>query len=227
MTDLSVYAGRYNFAGNLAQALDFVGGSWGEHEAYIQPDFMKKHGLMPEHSFLDLACGCLRGTAPLVDYLDDGNFYGADVSSGLISVVPERLKTLGISKTPKLKVISDFNLSGSFQNQRFDYVLSVSLLTHLYPDVIPSLFSGVSGILNPKGVWYFTIYPCETVPGRGNIELHYYNKYWLMEVGQDNGLAIKDMDEGIHRNETPGSSGSILPYKNTTLGQWTMEARLA
>jgi D-alanyl-lipoteichoic acid acyltransferase DltB (MBOAT superfamily) len=52
---------------------DKVGGLW-DVMGKLQFDFLKANGLMPEHSFLDIACGSFRAGRFLIDYLECGNY---------------------------------------------------------------------------------------------------------------------------------------------------------
>lgn len=44
-----------------------VGGMW-DQIGKLQFEFMVKHGLKPEHKFLDIGCGSLRGGATSSDF---------------------------------------------------------------------------------------------------------------------------------------------------------------
>lgn len=226
MTDLSIYSDRYKFSGTVEQALYFVG-DWHDYEAKTQPDFCKAHGLKPDSYFLDLACGCLRGTLPLVEYLESDRFHGADISEGLLDVARVRVAPFRQSKHPRFFKITDYNFEKAFDGKKFDFILSVSLLTHLLPEVIPDLFAGVAQILKPEGVWYFTMYPTDKIPGVGDVEMARQNRQWLMDIGQTAGLIISDLDDGLRPNDCPGTSSAFQPTVNSTLGQWVMKAVLA
>ena len=222
LLNFDVYKQRYKFDGSIDEALYFTGAN-PEWEEKNQPAFMKSVGLLPSHKFLDLGCGCLRGTLNLIDYLHDGNFYGADVSEGLIESAEKRVINNGIVNTPILEVIDDFELEKVFKD-KFDYILSVSLLTHLFPDAIPYLFHGVSKVLSDKGEYYFTIYPLndDTRVAQGTIEIMRYNRDFLKSVGKEYGLIITDL-EGDYEN--PVASNQYLKRTNTPyIAQWVMKA---
>lgn len=223
MSVLAPYKERYTFKGNTVQdALYFVG-DFGEFEAKSQKEFCIAKGLVSSDNFLDLGCGCLRGTAQLVDYLWEGNFHGADVSEGLLEIAPERLRQLGVRKTPILKVMEDFDLRRLFPRP-FDFILSVSLLTHILPGDIPALFAGVHDVLALGGVWYFTMLPTDGPVGRGDVNCAIYNKGWLIEQGLAAGLRIDDLP-GDYPNPCPNPQ-NLIQRVNSTLGQWVMKASL-
>ena len=61
-----------------------VGGMW-EELGRLQLDFLVGQGLRPDHYFLDVGCGSLRGGVHFIRYLEAGHYYGFDRS-------PERLE---------------------------------------------------------------------------------------------------------------------------------------
>lgn len=222
MFDLDIYKNRYKFGGDIDKAIEFVGGN-GDFESINQFEFLKSVGLKPENKFLDLGCGCLRGTAKVVDYLNEGNFYGADVSDGLISLIPKRLESLAVVKTPNIFVINNFDFEEKLKT-KFDVILSVSLLTHLLLDAIPYLFNGISKILKDDGSYYFTIYPVldEKNIFEGGIDLARHNKDYLKQIANEYGLKVEDIP-GDYAN--PIQSNKLIERVNTPyIAQWVMKA---
>jgi SAM-dependent methyltransferase len=217
-TFLDTYKKAFIFSGNEVKGIHFVGAN-GEFEEKTQYEFMLDHGIKSHHKFLDLACGCLRGTIKLVDYLDNGNFYGADVSKGLLDLIPARLESKRIKNTPNIFCLDDYDVSA--MGTKFDFILSVSLLTHLLPDQIQPLFEGIRNCLSKKGVWFFTIYPVRDVTFKGTIGCAYYDPKYLIEVGKENGLKVSEL-EGDFDNHAPGFR--LIDKVNSTLGQWVMKA---
>lgn len=219
--NLNLYRKAYDHNGtDVDSALHLVGAN-AAFEMESQSKFMKDQGLLPHHRFLDLACGCLRGTVKLVDYLKQGHFHGADVSPGLLRAASQYCLRLGVKNTPVLHAMDDFDLFNLI-GTKFDYVLSVSLLTHLLPESIPELFRGVEGILKPDGVWYFTIYPGDRVFHEGTIGLSFYQKSWLIEEGKKAGLRIKDIP-----GDFPNPMRNFTKRVNVEgMAQWVMKATL-
>jgi len=225
LSNLATYKNRYSFSGGISDALWAVGSNE-IFEQDAQLSFMKRVGLKPSDIFLDLGCGCLRGSAKIVDYLNAGNFYGADISDGLIDIIPMRLELLGITKKPNIYLINDYDFFGLI-GKKFDYVLSVSILTHLLPGEIAEFFSGVSKILTKNGVYYFTIYPTTQAEFVGDIEQAEYNIEWLIKTGRENGLNVFDIP-GDYKNPSPIPELNLIDRVNTPeMAQWVMGATLA
>lgn len=219
---LESYKTKFKFNGDLKKALYHVGSNEGLEEVN-QPLFMKSVGLKPHHKFLDLGCGCLRGTVRLVDYLNDGNFFGMDVDNGILIKAVERIH--GCKNGVFLSEISNFDLKSYIPSGlKFDFILSVSLLTHLLPDAIPELFCGVSEILKPFGTWYFTIYPIDVSGFEGSMAIAKYNKGYIIEQGKKNGLNIEDIP-GDYENPCPPPR-LIERVNFPMMGQWVMKASI-
>lgn len=217
------YKDRWNFEGTGEEAIRFVGGMAG-YEAHMQHDFMLSRGLKPEHRFLDLACGCLRGTIRLVDYLNDGNFYGADISIGLLKEGLMECDRLKLKKLPFVQLIHSFDLDRMFIN-KFDYILSVSLVTHLYPEDIPGLFRGIKSVLAKNGEAYITIYPLAENDAdnyRGDVHLMWYKQSWLANEAKKQGIHLVDLPERIP-NRLPRGGTALIPVVNSNLAQWVLK----
>lgn len=198
-----------------------VGGS-AELEAMLQEQFCLSAGLRADYHFLDYGCGCLRGTLGLVKKLAFGHFHGCDVSEKLIAAGRERASGLLVD----LRVIDGFDLRGLFR-RKFDFILSVSLMTHILGEDLEKCLSGVRGALKAKGRWFFTIYPLsEEHPDnfRGDIGVMFYKRSYLREVGERCGLEIEDYGTELRPNPVPGNQ--FLEKVNSTLGQWVMIARV-
>jgi predicted TPR repeat methyltransferase len=220
LTSLLRYKERYGKEVDLKGALFEVGDNH-FHESWAQPAFMMSVGLRKRHMFLDLGCGCLRGTSLLVDYLDQGNFHGADVSQPLLNQCGPILKYVDVKNKPILHLINDYDFF-KLTKTKFDYILSVSVLTHVLPDDIETFFRGVAGCLKPNGTYYFTIYPLDDGSFKGDMERMCYNIDYLKKVGDNAGLLIQDIPGEYHN-----LCNNFIDKVNTPmLGQWVLKGVL-
>jgi len=109
---------------------DYVGGMWKEM-GQLQFDFMVGRGLRPEHVFLDIACGSLRGGVHFIRYLDRGNYLGLDKEKVLI----QRGLSKELSSQLREEKCPEFVVSDAFEFDRFskqaDFSLAQSLFSHL------------------------------------------------------------------------------------------------
>ena len=141
------YQKRWEFKGTSEESVIFSGANGG-YESRMQYDFMLVQGLKPNHRFLDLGCGALRGTIRLVDYLDNGNFYGSDISVGLLKEALIECDRLKLKNTPILQLMDSFDIPF---DEKFDFVLCNSVTVHIEPDDIQELAKGIKSVLAHTG----------------------------------------------------------------------------
>ena len=139
---------------------ELVGGLWKEM-GELQLNFMKtRGGLLPEMTLLDLGCGCFRGGVHFIRYLNEGRYYGLDISTSLISTGFEyELPQAGLELARDHVSVNDRFDASSFGVQ-FDRVLAVSLWTHLPLNHIQRSLWEVSRVLKPGGIFYTSIFWC-------------------------------------------------------------------
>ena len=85
-----------------------VGGLW-DSLGKLQLDFLRAHGLRPEHTLLDIGCGCLRGGLHFMRYLVPGHYYGLDISPNVLKAGHLFLRQSGLAhKSPHLLLTEGF-----------------------------------------------------------------------------------------------------------------------
>jgi cyclopropane fatty-acyl-phospholipid synthase-like methyltransferase len=96
----------------------------------FQIHFLKSVGMVPEHYVLDLGCGVLRGGLPIIEYLDEGHYYGIEARQAVLDEAVRALQEAGLqSKVPTLLVSHD--LSRATLNRKVDYIWAFSVLIHM------------------------------------------------------------------------------------------------
>jgi hypothetical protein len=184
---------------------EYVGGLW-EQIGKLQFDFIVEAGLKPEHVFLDVACGALRGGRHFIAYLNCGNYLGLEKERSLIragirtELGHEMLRT----KAPEL-VISD-----TFEFERFtkkpEFALAQSLFTHLTADDIKLCMAKLRTFVSPRMRFYATFQIGEP-PGDNPSRSHAHRGFWYSretaeEFGRDTGWRAKYIGEWRHpRNQ--------------------------
>lgn len=135
---------------------EFVGGLW-EELGLLQFEFLQKQGLLPEHKFLDVGCGSLRGGVHFIPYLHAGNYYGLDINTSLIEAGKIELAQINcLDKNPNLLVNDKFEFSRF--GVQVDFALALSVFTHLFLNHIGRCLVEIKKILKPQGVFYATFF---------------------------------------------------------------------
>lgn len=143
-----------------------IGGMW-EQLGRLQFDYLAEHGLEPNHYFLDVGCGPLRGGVHFIRYLEPGHYYGVEKD-------PEKLEAgrdvevprYGLAhKNPKLFVMENFDFASL--GQRFDFALAQSVFTHLPINNIIRCLMNMEQALVEGGKFYATFY--ENREGKRNL----------------------------------------------------------
>ena len=141
---------------------EFVGSYW-EQIGMLQFRYLINAGLKPYHRILDLGCGALRGGIHFIRYLDDGKYTGVDANRSLIKAGKIELKKYNLDHKISNFIVNE-NFDYKIWGEEFDYVLSVSLFTHLPVIKIKQCIKAVSQTISPKGKYFTTFFrkKCKT-----------------------------------------------------------------
>lgn len=140
---------------------ELVGGMWSEI-GKLQFEYVKNNGLRSDERFLDIGCGCFRGGAFFIEYLNSGNYYGLDISQDLLDVgYNVELKKLGLqSKQPKNNLHCTEQFDASIFQVEFHYALALSLFTHLTINHIRLCLAQLASVMESGGEFYATVFLC-------------------------------------------------------------------
>lgn len=122
----------------------------------FQIAFLKGRGLAPAHYLLDIGCGTLRGGVPLIEYLEEGHYYGIETRENVLQEGRRELAQAGLeTKNPVLIVESD--IARVQIEQQFDYAWAFSVLFHMTDEIVEDCIALVSRALKPGGVFYANV----------------------------------------------------------------------
>lgn len=125
-------------------------GQWEEHRRF-QLAFLQQQGLRPTHKLLEIGCGPLTGGVPIIEYLDPGKYVGIDIRNSALDLAWGEVAAAGLSgRNPRLICSSSFG-STELADQKFDFVLSFSVLYHLSDEILREYFLAVADRLQPDG----------------------------------------------------------------------------
>jgi len=122
----------------------------------FQIRFLKEMKLKPEHYLLDIGCGTLRGGIPLIDWLQDGHYFGIETRAKALDEGRRELKEAGLEgKNSTLLLTSD--ISQLNIELTFDYVWAFSVLIHMTDEILNHTLAFVTKHLSEKGVFYANV----------------------------------------------------------------------
>jgi SAM-dependent methyltransferase len=144
-----------------------VGGLWNELGP-MQLAFLRRQGLTPATTLLDIGCGCLRGGVHFVGFLQPGRYFGIDRSAALLRAGLEiELPRAGLDG----RLAADHLLeNGDFEawrfGTRFDIGWAQSLFTHLPAAEIRRCLAQLARCLRPPGRLFATFFAGGPDPGQ-------------------------------------------------------------
>src|SRR5260221_931484 len=125
-------------------------GQWDEHRRY-QLEELKRLGLTPSSTLLEIGCGPLTAGIPLIEFLASDGYVGVDVRSSVLDMSWQQIGRAGLSaKNPRL-ICSDSFGSAELGDRQFDFIWAFSVLFHLSDELLDKLFANFSQRLAPRG----------------------------------------------------------------------------
>lgn len=124
----------------------------------LQFEFLKKQGLKPEHKFLDIGCGSLRGGIYFIRFLNEGNYFGVDKEKWLLDAgINIEMPRVGLeNKKVTLVEMDDFNFSRL--GVKFDFALAQSVFTHISWNSIVRCVANVEQVIKKDGKFFATFF---------------------------------------------------------------------
>ena len=122
----------------------------------FQIRFLKNMGLKPEHYLFDIGCGTPRGGIPIIEYLSEEHYFGAEVMAEVLEEGQKELRDAGLDiKKPTL--IHSLDISKISISQKFDFIWAFSVLIHMNDDILRDTLKFVSNHLSNSGIFYTNV----------------------------------------------------------------------
>jgi SAM-dependent methyltransferase len=140
---------------------------WEQH-GRAQFDYLVSQGLEPQHYFLDIGCGPLRGGVHFIRYLEAGHYFGVEKNPDVVEAAEQiEIPRYGLEqKRPTVRADETFDVS--VFGQAFDYAWAQSVFTHLTVNSIIRCLMNVEKVLAPGGRFLATFY--ENEQGKRNLD---------------------------------------------------------
>ena len=104
-----------------------------------QISFLKQRRLESHHHLLELGCGTLRGGLPIIDFLQEGHYYGIDARGIALEEARNELAESNLEdKHPTLILAAD--LTSVDLDRTFEFVWAFSVLPHLEDEIVRGAF---------------------------------------------------------------------------------------
>lgn len=155
----SDYSEREFTADEIRQGLhrQFIGGHWDTH-GQTQLAYLTSQGLRPEHTFLDVGCGCLRAGRHLIDYLEPEHYYGIDANHSLVQAGYDvELSDEQRRRVPASHLRANERFDGDF-GVKFDYAIAQSVFSHVTLNQIRLCLFRVAKVMRPGGTFFATFF---------------------------------------------------------------------
>jgi len=184
-----------------------IGGMWDE-VGQLQIDFLKSRGLRPEHKLCDSGCGALRGGLHFVRYLDAGNYFGLDINASLLDAGRRELEQAGLAEK-NANLLLDDRFEMSRFGTKFDYILSVSVFTHLFSNHIVRCLVEARKALAPGGQMLATFF---NAPSSAHLE----------PITHEPGGIVTQYDRDPFHYSTQEMTllGNLAGLKTELIGDW-------
>ncbi|MBO8199070.1 class I SAM-dependent methyltransferase [Streptomyces smyrnaeus] len=161
----------------------------------LQFDYLRSHGLKPSVRMLDIGCGNLRAGWRFISYLEQGNYYGIDISPDVLIAAKRTLTERDLqAKLPHLTLTQDLTLD-FLPDAHFDVVHAHSVFSHSPLDVIEECLAHVGRVLAPGGFFDFTFDRTVGTEHQVLREDFYYRTETLTGLAERHGLNARFMDD--------------------------------
>ena len=122
----------------------------------FQIRFLSDMDLKPGHYLFEIGCGTLRGGVPLIQYLENGHYFGVEVREEVLDEGRKELREAGLEgKNPTLLLSP--KIAQLTVNRKFDYIWAFSVLIHMNDKILNDTLSFVSKHLSEEGSFYANV----------------------------------------------------------------------
>jgi SAM-dependent methyltransferase len=167
---------------------------WREN-GQMQFDYLRRHGLQPEHRVLEIGCGNLRAGWLIIDFIEAGHFYGFDISQHVLFAAQDTVVRQGLGdKLPYLTLVKDMRME-FLPSEHFDIVHAHSVFSHCPLPVIEECFANVGRIMKPNAFFDFTFNRTQGKEFERLREDFYYRTDTLIAAAERHGLKARFMDD--------------------------------
>lgn len=181
--------------------LDRMIGPLGHWEAIkeYQISLLKRMGLRPQHTLLDIGCGPLSGGLAFIPYLEPGNYFGVDLRPSAIEEARYQVEKAKLADKKPVLVVSDTFGAGELGGEKFDFIWASQITYHLDDQQLDTCLDWVSSCLKPDGRFLadFISKPDLVTPEKRWYEFtfHYHPFDAVRDVCSRHGLVVSNLGD--------------------------------
>lgn len=124
--------------------------------AVIQLDYLKEHGLRPEHTFLEYGAGVLRAGILFIPYLEPGKYTGCDISKLRLDKGIALATERGIPRE-RYNIVTISTAEGKeLGNTKFDFIWSHDVFCHMPLNECEACLVALKRNVSPDGKIFLT-----------------------------------------------------------------------
>jgi SAM-dependent methyltransferase len=117
----------------------------------LQLDLLKEIGCTPNSKVLEIGCGCLNASVPIMKFIEPGNYVGVEPNKWLIDTILEDEEVAELVRTRKPRFLYDASFDATSANTQFDFVISHSVLSHAARPQFELFMRNLRKVLKPSG----------------------------------------------------------------------------
>lgn len=125
-------------------------GQWEDHREF-QIDLLKRQGMLPTSRLLEIGCEPMTAGIPIIRHLNAGCYTGVDVRDSVLNLAWQEVGDAGLSQKNARLICSSNFAQPELAAEKFDFILSFSVLFHLDDEVLDEFFHAVSQLLSREG----------------------------------------------------------------------------
>ena len=150
---------------------EVIGSMWDEIGG-LQLDFLRAHGLTPEHTLLDIGCGSLRLGIRAVEFLAPEKYWGTDLNQVLLDAgYQNEILPAGLAgKLPRSQLVMDEEFTFRGIPRSIDFAIATSVFTHLPLNHMRLCLANLARHVTSPCTFLFTIFM--PPPGLSVTETH-------------------------------------------------------
>ena len=167
------------------------GDEWESH-GNLQLSFLKSHGLLPHHKFLDVGCGIGRAARKIVYYLDFGNYTGVDISVRALEYAINLSKSEGWGEKHPKFILSDGETIPT--DEKFNVIWAHSVFTHLPEELIRKMMYSIKSVMAKDGKFLFTYKKWKAIERTGLKQFRYPFSFFE-DLAREIGMQAKPIDK--------------------------------